>query len=50
MGFWTGMREAQVGRIKNRQRAEEIEIEERRYQERRADEQKAQDVANFTSL
>ena len=30
MGFWTGMREAQLDRMKNRAVAEQTEIEEKR--------------------
>jgi hypothetical protein len=37
LGFWTGMREAQVGRIKNKQIQDKLDAEEKRYQEGRTD-------------
>ena len=50
MGFWTGMREAQVDRMKNRAVAEQTEIEEKRYQQGRTDRQEEIDLATMTSL
>jgi len=50
LGFWTGMREAQVDRQKNRARAEEIALDEQRYQQGRTDRAEEIELSNFTSL
>ena len=50
MGFWTGMREAQLDRMKNRAVAEQTEIEEKRYQQGRTDRQEEIDLATMTNL
>ena len=50
MCFWMGMREAQVEGIKNRQRDEQVELEEKRYQQGRTDRAEEMDLATMTSL
>ena len=45
-----GMREAQVEGIKNRQRDEQVELEEKRYQQGRTDRAEEMDLATMTSL
>ena len=50
MGFWKGMRESQLDRMKNRAVAEQTEIEEKRYQQGRTDRQEEINLATMTSL
>ena len=50
LGFWTGMREAQVGRIDARARAEVVATEEKRYQQGRTDRAEEIELSNLTSL
>ena len=50
LGFWAGMREAQVYRIKNKQVQETLDKEEKRYQEGRADKIENLRLSELTGL